>query len=47
MDYKQTGEKALELILTNFNNALGTGNATPLPLAKLSNNKQVYLNFMV
>jgi hypothetical protein len=46
MDYKAVGNKELEIILTNFNNTLGTGNAAPLPLAKI-NNRQVYLNFVV
>lgn len=46
MDYKAVSNNELEIILTNFNNSLGTGNAAPLPLAKI-NNKQVYLNFVV
>ncbi len=46
MDYRAINNNELEIILTNFNNSLGTGNAAPLPLAKI-NNRQVYVNFVV
>lgn len=46
MDYNVINNKELEIILTNFTNTLGTGNALPLPIAKI-NNRQVYVNFVV
>ncbi len=46
MDFKIINNNELELLLTNFNSSLGTGNASPLPLAKIDN-RQVYLNFMI
>ncbi|MFT3934176.1 MAG: hypothetical protein QM726_11210 [Chitinophagaceae bacterium] len=46
MDFNVISNTELELILTNFTSSLGTGNLSPLPLAKIDN-KQVYLNFVV
>lgn len=46
MDFVEVNSTSLEIILTNFNNPLGTGNAAPLALAKI-NGKRVYLNFIV
>ena len=46
MDYNVISNMELELLLTNFNSSLGTGNVAPLPVAKIDN-RQVYLNFMV
>jgi hypothetical protein len=46
LDYNVISPHELELVLTNFNNSLGSGNAQPLPLARLDN-RQVYLNFAV
>lgn len=46
MDFNAINNNELEIILTNFNNSLGTANFEPLPLAKM-NNHQVYLNLMI
>jgi hypothetical protein len=46
MDFNSISNNELELILTNFHNSLGTGNAAPISLA-IINGKTVYFNFMV
>ncbi|KQR71879.1 DUF6864 domain-containing function [Pedobacter sp. Leaf176] len=46
MEFKQISGTELEIILINFNNSLGTGNASPLEVGTL-NNKKLYLNFTV
>jgi hypothetical protein len=45
MGYNPKDISTLELVLTNFNNSLGAGNATPLEIATI-NGKKVYLSFV-
>jgi len=46
MKHKIMSNEVLELTLVNFSSSLGSGNAVPLPIAKL-NNRQLYLNFII
>lgn len=46
MDFKVVNNNQIEILLTNFNNSLGTGNAEPLELATIDN-KKIYFNFVV
>ncbi|MDX2360372.1 MAG: hypothetical protein QNK23_06175 [Crocinitomicaceae bacterium] len=40
------GDKSLKIILTNFNNSLGTRNTDPLSIGTV-NNRQLFINFNV
>jgi ABC-type sulfate/molybdate transport systems ATPase subunit len=46
MDFKVINNNQIEILLTNFNNSLGTANVEPLELA-IINNKKIYFNFVV
>ena len=46
MDFRIINSNQIEILLTNFNNSLGTGNVEPLELATIDN-KKIYLNFVV
>jgi hypothetical protein len=46
LDFKIIDNTSVEILLTNFNNTLGTGNIEPLMLATIDK-KNIYLNFVI